>query len=145
MKSYTDLEQSKKLAEILPIESADMHYVRRTCDFRGNPVDDKWSVPKYGNPNSEHSNYIVQNFTSYEKLSCWSLTALLELMPFHIIENNQRYGFYQVKGYNKQGETYMFKYNIFNTDVCLYSTDYYNNSVDAAFEMVVWLKENGKI
>ena len=24
MKSYTDLEQSKKLAEILPVESADM-------------------------------------------------------------------------------------------------------------------------
>lgn len=26
MKSFTDIEQSKKLAEILPIESADMHY-----------------------------------------------------------------------------------------------------------------------
>ena len=26
MKSYTDLPQSKKLAEILPLESADMHY-----------------------------------------------------------------------------------------------------------------------
>lgn len=26
MKSYTDLEQSKKLAEFLPIESADMRY-----------------------------------------------------------------------------------------------------------------------
>lgn len=26
MKAYTDLEQSKKLAEILPIESADMYY-----------------------------------------------------------------------------------------------------------------------
>jgi hypothetical protein len=26
MKSYTDLEQSKKLAEILPLESADMYY-----------------------------------------------------------------------------------------------------------------------
>lgn len=26
IKSYTDLEQSKKLAEILPLESADMHY-----------------------------------------------------------------------------------------------------------------------
>jgi hypothetical protein len=25
IKSYTDIEQSKKLAEILPIESADMH------------------------------------------------------------------------------------------------------------------------
>lgn len=27
MKAYTDLVQSKKLAEILPLESADMHYI----------------------------------------------------------------------------------------------------------------------
>ena len=26
LKAYTDLEQSKKLAKILPLESADMHY-----------------------------------------------------------------------------------------------------------------------
>ena len=26
IESYTDLEQSKKLAEILPLESSDMHY-----------------------------------------------------------------------------------------------------------------------
>lgn len=26
MKAYTDLEQSRKLAEILPLESADMHW-----------------------------------------------------------------------------------------------------------------------
>lgn len=26
IKAYTDLEQSKKLAEILPVESADMYY-----------------------------------------------------------------------------------------------------------------------
>lgn len=26
MKSYTDIGESKKLAEILPLESADMHY-----------------------------------------------------------------------------------------------------------------------
>lgn len=29
MKAYTDIEQSKKLAEILPIESADMYYFRQ--------------------------------------------------------------------------------------------------------------------
>ena len=33
MKSYTDLEQSKKLAEILPLESADMHYVLTDSDL----------------------------------------------------------------------------------------------------------------
>ena len=29
MKSYTDIKQSRKLAEILPIESADMWWVER--------------------------------------------------------------------------------------------------------------------
>lgn len=77
MKAFTDIEQSKKLAEILPIESADMHYVRKTHDFRGNPVDGKWSYPEYGNPNSKHAGYVVQNFESYEKIPCWSLAALL--------------------------------------------------------------------
>lgn len=29
IKAYTDIKQSKKLTEILPIESADHHYVRK--------------------------------------------------------------------------------------------------------------------
>lgn len=87
MKAYTDIEQSKKLAEILPIESADHHYVRKVTDFMGNTVDGKWSHPKYGNPNSKYANYIVQNFISYEKLPCWSLSALLDyLSPNFLID-----------------------------------------------------------
>jgi hypothetical protein len=80
MKAFTDIEQSKKLAEILPIESADMHYVRKTHDFMGNPVDGEWSHPKYGNPNTKHANYIVQNFETLEKMPCWSLAALLNYL-----------------------------------------------------------------
>ena len=81
MKSCTNLGQSQKLKEILPIESADWHYVRMTHDFKGNPVDRKWSKPKYGNPQSSFAEYVVQNFSSYEKLPCWSLTALLSVLP----------------------------------------------------------------
>ena len=33
MKSYTDLEQSRKLAKILPIESADMSWKHYVPDF----------------------------------------------------------------------------------------------------------------
>lgn len=80
MKAYTDIEQSKKLAEILPTESADHHYVRKVTDFRGHPVDSEWSHPKYGNPNSKYANYFVQNFTSYEELPCWSLAALFNYL-----------------------------------------------------------------
>ena len=64
MKSYTDVEQSKKLAEILPIESADMFY-------RDNGIDAKlmW----------EHNAHKV-------KYPCWSLAALLSVIPKEIFD-----------------------------------------------------------
>ena len=63
MKSYTDIEQSKKLAEILPLESADMFY----RDDTGIDVKLMW----------EHN---------AQKLSypCWSLAALFEVIPKYI-------------------------------------------------------------
>lgn len=66
MKSYTDLEQSKRLAEILPIESADMCYYYK---------DDKPQLTPY----SKHNNrYYVP---------CWSLDALLDyLSPNFLID-----------------------------------------------------------
>ena len=67
MKSYTDLKQSKKLAEILPIESADMHYVY-----------DRHLDKLYGD-----IPYVI-DYIDYKLLNknvdipCWSLGALLE-------------------------------------------------------------------
>jgi hypothetical protein len=123
MKSYTDLEQSKKLAEILPLESADMCYPKDAFgyDYAKEPVC--------------HYRGIGLTYP------CWSLTALLSVLPFHLIVNNRRYAFSMHKGLNKYGETYMFRYNVFNTDVCLYSTDYYNNPVDACVELILKLNE----
>lgn len=61
MKAYTDLEQSKKLAEILPIETADMRYA---------PFGD--THPWFG------------DITLIEKdaIPCWSLAALLEILKY---------------------------------------------------------------
>ena len=59
MKPYTDIEQSKKLAEILPVESADMCYYYK---------DDKPQLTPY----SEHNNRYY--------IPCWSLAALLGVM-----------------------------------------------------------------
>ena len=119
MKAYTSLEQSQKLAEILPLESADHHYVRKTCDFRGNPVDGKWSEPKYGNP--ERANYIVQNFTSYEKLPCWSLAALFNILPSATLDTSDDH-------------------------YCRFScqqrcTEWHDNPIDACYEMIIKLNE----
>lgn len=59
MKTYTDIEQSKKLAEILPLESADMSW---TSNGLGKPF--ARTIPIKGHPE--------------EICPCWSLAALLE-------------------------------------------------------------------
>ena len=141
MKSFTDISQSIKLQSILPIESADNHYVRRLTDFDGKSVEREWSEPKYGNPNSKYANYIIQNFESYERLPCWSLSALLSVLPFHLVVDNQRYAFGMRKGLDKNGETYAIKYAIFNTTFYFHLTDFYDNPVDACYEMILKLHE----
>lgn len=65
MKSYTDEKQSRKLAEILPLESADMYY-----------FDDNG-----GEPNFKVRNGITYYYDSEDFLSCWSLSALLSVLP----------------------------------------------------------------
>ena len=71
-KAYTDLEQSKQLAEILPIESADMEYMFLKKD--GSKVS---NVP-----------FVKDGFEEpeccYIFIPCWSLTALLEVIPKRI-------------------------------------------------------------
>ena len=85
MKSYTDLKQSKKLAEILPIESADM------C----------WTNHCYGNIRSsmtvstktiEEYKELLTRFGDLTSIDvfypCWSLAALLKVIPKHIKDYN---------------------------------------------------------
>lgn len=130
MKAFTDIQQSKKLAEILPLESADMYYFTIIRDY-------PYSQGKI----KTIAKIMDGSFSSDYDTPCWSLAALLGVIPFHLIINNQRYAFSMHKGLNKDGETYMIRYNVFNTDVCLYSTDYYNNPIDACVEMIIKLHE----
>ena len=66
-KSFTSLEQSKKLAEILPIESADMSFV--SCDD---------GRQKYYQAENRK---IILNYEKNHWLPCWSLAALLNILP----------------------------------------------------------------
>lgn len=61
-KVYTDLEQSKRLAEFLPIESADGYW------FKGFPAQ-PYMVYTAGTPNPG------------EHIPCWSLAKLFEIIP----------------------------------------------------------------
>ena len=68
MKVFTDISQGKKLAEILPIESADMGYIPSAEDDDGNilyTADFK-------------SEYIFDE----DCIPCWSLGALLDVIPY---------------------------------------------------------------
>ena len=120
MKSYTDIEQSKKLAEILPLESADMMYQ----EYETVIGDD------YG------FKYRIQPFYSsdIDGIPCWSLAALLNLIPEYIRFNEHTWKFYL----EHCGVYYM------NADT--YDTNTFSSSIgiliDDVFEIILKLKEN---
>lgn len=72
IKSYTDIEQSKKLAEILPIESADNLIVSIGYNDGVKTV----TMPK------ATLDIIKTPFSDIRKtIPCWSLSALLNVLP----------------------------------------------------------------
>ena len=73
IKSYTTIEQSRKLAEFLPLESADMCYLRE---------DGK---AKTMSP-SEISE--ILNVSKPQVIPCWSLAALLGVLPDYTLQTN---------------------------------------------------------
>ena len=69
MKAYTDLSQSKKLAEILPLESADMCFNTRN------------NMPPLMTPYSKFNEFFNMEKTPDFLIPCWSLVALLDVIP----------------------------------------------------------------
>lgn len=65
IKSYTDIEQAKKLAEILPLESADMYYIKDSLENYYCPI------PLIGKYSAIH-----------DQIPCWSLAALLNALLY---------------------------------------------------------------
>lgn len=113
MKSYTDLEQSKKLAEILPLESADFH-------FSANQSPQGYlEKPIWGNP----------EYVDYNAFPCWSLVALLSIIK--PVNDNS----YTLMGTLDGGAIISFEEV---TNVMFQEEEI----IDAVVEMVCWLKEN---
>ena len=117
IKSYTDIEQSKKLAEILPLESADMYYPWYIEEDRNNiKSGHRISIPSVGN-------FIHK----VNILPCWSLVALIEVLPS--IE-----GFKPVIDLDINLIRYEGNYR---DELCFNR----NNLVDACYEMIIKLNE----
>ena len=118
IKSFTSLEQSRKLAEILPLESADMFYIAG----KGEPIF-------IGNK------MVACGEDDYDALGepdvlCWSLVALLSVLPAEcecMALEHINYG-------NNYKEYFMHYIGGENTEN-------YDNPVDACYEMILKLNE----
>ena len=124
MKGYTDLEQSRELKKILPLESADMIWVLANPD-----------LPMIRAIAYEDSDY---NNKYYEILPAWSLSALLGLMP----TDDKKDEYYVTTESHSDYYTVNYR-NCW--DGCIHSEYSEESLLDASFKMICWLKENGKI
>ena len=136
MKSYTDLEQSKKLAEILPLESADYCWGldAETLHYNSSPYPCAWK------------DYSCKEYY----IPCWSLASLLGVLPNEVITDNRFECHYQI---------HIRKYDGFGDNTTLYQIAYGNNRgssgswhdmintgekeslVDCCVQMIIKLKE----
>lgn len=122
MKAYTDVEESRKLAEILPLDSADMHYSK---DFDGSWFVDlaeytSVKIPKYVRNIEEHL------------LPCWSLTALLEVIREKV-------------GYDLSVWDKGYSIDVYDLESGKVITELYSNPVDAVVETIYKLREKDLI
>jgi len=113
IKSYTDLEQSKKLAEILPSESADMWY-----------EDSGLMIPRLGSIPKEHI---------YTEVPCWSLAALLNVLPDEVGDNHYL-------TLDKEGKEYCCCYEDCNGNSFRHCLS--DNPIDACVSMIEKLHEH---
>lgn len=122
MKAYTDLNQSKILAEILPLETADMKWY-----FWESEID----APKF--PTFGYSKDIAESYKDTEAvyLPCWSLAALLDILKDDIKIEKTLFD-----------QSDMFTYSILG-DAYVYRTYEHEDLIDACIEML--LKLNTKV
>ena len=114
IKSYTDLEQSKKLAEILSLESSDMIWILANPDL---PF-----IRAIAYKDSEKSKH-------YEIFPAWSLAALLNILPYPQLSKDKL-------GSGKVG----WIVSVYPND-CRYDFCWNDNPLDACYEMILKLNE----
>lgn len=113
MKSYTGIEQSKKLAKILPIESADMYY---------------------GHYDIIHANTLyvpcdIEFFEYREITPCWSLAALINALPQNVV---------RLVGSSKQPYWYC---DYVDSNDELYRGKSADNPIDVCYNLILRLNE----
>lgn len=111
IKAYTDLSQSKTLSKILPLESADYHYIAQ-------------GEKSYFYSYSLSSDAVNDYDEEIKYIPCWSLAALLGVLPNGIVMNK-----------DSQNGRYHFSSKYVGTYVTA------DNPIDACYEMIIKLHE----
>lgn len=136
IKSYTSVEQSSKLAEILPLESADMHY--NNASIKGiNYVDEyRAELMDYNTAQKVLSKYLINPM--FGIIPCWSLASLLEQLPYELCDDDDNSSYLQM---NKEDDVYQLVYTDPNGDFESIETDMYYHFVDACVELILKLNK----
>lgn len=117
MKAFTDIEQSKKLAEILPIESADMRWYYKYND------GDKPQLST-----CDGSRYYIP---------CWSLAALLDVLQKTAYSINE-----DANVMLNSDKTVEWDLEINNSNLRFIIE---TNPIDACYEMILILHEQKRL
>lgn len=138
MSNFTSVEQSKKFIELgLSPKSADMLYTWDTDNKTYYPlpiVDDK----KHDFPSG---------------LPCWSVGALMNLLPSKFTEKGKYYETtynIDIRKYALTEDVDLYQiaygnYTLYDSWKDMINTGEKENLIDAAFKMVCWLLENNKL
>ena len=112
MKAYTDVSQSKKLAEILPHTSADGTWEK--VSICGAKVD----IPEDMQYRHKEIPFFIYSGIG---VPCWSLVALLDILPSSTLDssNDHHYRLHCMERFS----------------------EWYDNPVDACVEMIIELHE----
>lgn len=122
MKSYTNLEQSRKLAEILSLEGADMCYIKGKAHLG-------FLYKEY----KELGDSVLQEYEP-----CWSLASLYNILP----NNEEKSTNLSKGGWNmnplEYNDKWWCEYEEEGDERISVSAD---NPIDACYEMIVKLHE----
>ena len=141
MKAFTDIEQSKRIAKILPLESADMWWLYITAQG-------KHIATMYEEPDPHYLARMESYGIKNAAIPCWSLASLINVLPADWWGYNEHY-FLEI---SKMGDAskpnkvcyYRFRKEIdgANYDRIPHISHSAENLIDACVNMIITLHEH---
>ena len=133
---YTTVEQSKKLAEILPVESADMYYTATTYGERHEIIGTSWELHLGLDTVIKDHLFSFRNGYTFP---CWSLFALLDILKEFDLKTMFMKNTSDIRG-TRLTNVWRLSVETIDVDITLRNI-YAKNLVDACVEMIIRLHE----